>query len=73
MSSNNGILKLLASNSVSNNTPIGLDRNFVNSRNSARIDENETQNGFLLGPLLYIHSGFWYLPQFERDDIDLVD
>ena len=74
MSSSNAIIQLLAFNAVFNNTPIGLNRKFVSSRNSARTDENENEKGkgLLLCSLLNIRADHWYIPQFQRDDIDVL-
>ena len=72
MSSSNSIVPLLAFNAILNNTPIGLNRKFVSSRNSVRTDENEKGKGLLLCSLLRIRSDHWYVPQFKRDDIDVL-
>ena len=58
-SSINTIVQLLAFNAVFNNTPIGLNRKFVSSRNSARTDENERGKRLLLCSLLHIGSDHW--------------
>ena len=72
MSSSNAIVQLLAFNAVSNNTPKGLNRKFVCSRNSTRTDENGKGNGLLLCSSLHIRSDHWHIPQFQRDDIDVL-
>ena len=54
MSSSNAIVQVLAFNAIFNNTPIGLNRKFVSSRNSARTDKNEKGKGVLLCSLLNI-------------------
>ena len=72
MSSSNAIVQLLAFNAVFNNTPIGVNRKFVSSRNSAWTDENEKGKGLLLCSLLHIRADHWYIPQFQRDDIDVL-
>ena len=72
MSSSNAIVQLLAYNAIFNNTPIGLNRKFVSSRNSARTDENEKGKGLLLCSLLKIRADHWYIPQFQRDNIDVL-
>ena len=72
MSSSNAIVQLLAFNAIFNNTPIGLNRKFVSSRNSARTDENEKGKGLLLCSLLKICADHWYIPQFQRDYIDVL-
>ena len=72
MSSGNVIVQLLAFNAVFNNTPIGLNRKFVSSKNSARTNENERGKGLLLYSLLNIRADHWYIPQFQRDDIDVL-
>ena len=69
MSSSNAIVQLLAFNAVFNNIFVGLNRKFVSSRNSARTDESEKENGLLLCSLLHIHLDHWYIPQFQRDAI----
>ena len=72
MSSSNAIVQHLAFNAVLNNTPIGLNRKFVSSRNSARTDENENGKGLLLCSVLHKRSDHWYIPQFQRDGIDVL-
>ena len=72
MSSSNAIVQLLAFNAIFNNTPISLNRKFVSSRNSARTDENEKGKGLPLCSLLNIRADHWYIPQFQRDDIDVL-
>ena len=72
MSSSNAVVQLLAFNAIFSNTPIGLNRKFVSSRNAARTDENEKGKGLLLCSLLNIRADHWYIPQFQRDDIDVL-
>ena len=72
MSSSNAIVQILAFNAVFNNIPIVLNRKFVSSRNSARTGENEKGMGLFLCSLLHIRSDHWYIPQFLRDDIDVL-
>ena len=72
MSNSNAIVQLMPFNAVFNNTVLGLNKKIVSSRNSARSDEIKRGRGWLLVcSSLHNRSDHWYIPQFQRDDIDV--
>ena len=69
MSSRSVTIQRLALNAVFSKTPIGLSRNFVSSKNSARTEEKG--KGLLLCSVLHIGSDHWYIRQLQRDNTDV--
>ena len=72
MSSDNKIIELLVYNCHFSNTPLGLNRKFMNLYNCYKCNEVEEAHGALLLSLLNVRSTNWSVPQFQKDKIEYM-
>ena len=72
MSSDNKIIELLVYNCHFSNTPLGLNRKFMNMYNFYKCNEVEEAHGALLQSLLNVRCTNWSVPQFQKDEIECM-
>ena len=72
MSSDINIIELLAYNCHFNNTPLGLNRKFMNMYNCNKCYKVEEAHGVLLLLLVNVRCKNWSVPQFQKDEIECM-
>ena len=72
MSSDNKIIELLVYNCHLSNTPLGLNRKFMNMYNCYKCNEVEEAHWALLLSLLKVRCLNWSVPQFQKDEIQCM-
>ena len=71
MSSDSKIMELLVYNCHFNNIPLGLKK-FMNMYSCYKCNEVEEANGALLLSLLNVRCANWFVPQFQKDEIECM-
>ena len=72
MSSDNKIIECLVYNCQFSNTPLGLNRKFMNMYNYYKCNEVEEAHAALLLSLLNVRCSNWSVPQFQKDEIECM-
>ena len=72
MSSDSRIIGPLVYNCHFSNTQLDLNRKFINMYNCYKCNEIEEAHGALLLSLLNVGCTNWYVPQFQKDEIECM-
>ena len=70
MLSDNAVIKQLAINAYFSNSPMGLNRKYLNVYKKTTINEEDESLGGLLVSLLDVRQHQWYIPNYGTDEIN---
>jgi len=74
MNSENAVMKLLALNAHFSNTPIGLNRKYINIYRKNILNDGQNSQIGLLISLLNVRDQHWHIPQFQLSEVvDMIE